>query len=335
MQKYNKIRWNRLIKLEISVDYTKSIIKKIYNYEIKENSLEEIRDNISKYNSIDEFELLNLLEQNSYDKISIFYCRRYKTNKSEPLFEDLSNDIFINLFKKKNNINMKNQEYYKGDLGCCFKITYCTKTDTNFVIIKMAKVIERDFTRESNLGGIEEYTEELYDCAKFIIDLNKKIIFMFYNDFRGTDNSYEKEITLKKDAFRNMFSAVSKKNLLKYNIDNKLESYFKEYMDELRKKEPRKLISIIQNFGENNGKKSSLKSIQHDFNHDPKRLDTIEYEINNKGYIISDIECVINGNTININNLGEITCETSLFNKEVVKSVCEEFFNGYELSTYI
>ncbi|MBD5643176.1 hypothetical protein HYH96_04620 [Clostridium botulinum] len=334
MNNYNKIRWDRLIELGISVEYVKTLIKKNYGYEIKENNLNEIKINMEQYGDINETELLNKIERYSYNKISIFFCRQYKKDKEEPLFSDLSNEVFQSYFKSDNTINMDNGKYYTGELGECFKVLYFNKINNTHVIIKMAKVIELEVSEENDRGEIEEYTKDSYDFVKFVIDLNKKVIFMFYNDFIGKTNSYKKEITSKKTAFRMLFTNVSSKHLLKYNIDEILENYFKDYMKEIKEKKPKKLISIIETIMVN-GEKSSLKSIQHDYNHNPKRLEAIENEVNNEGHTISTIECMVNGNSININNIGEIICQTNFFNEEVVKNVCDEFFNGYELSPYI
>src|SRR3712207_8414250 len=42
----------------------------------------------------DALPILNNIEKYLYNKVSIFYCKRYKKNKDEPLFQDLSNEIF-------------------------------------------------------------------------------------------------------------------------------------------------------------------------------------------------------------------------------------------------
>ncbi|MPN01924.1 hypothetical protein SDC9_149137 [bioreactor metagenome] len=157
---------------------------------------------------------------------------------------------------------------------------------------------------------------------------------MFFNDIKGNSNSISQEITAKKAAFRALFNNVSNKNIIKYYTNMYLEKYFKDYMEDKRKENERKLISIIEasSLDDRDSEKSLIRSVKRDYVHNEKRLSAIENDIENEGLTISEIECRIDNSIIDLKMDGEISCINNFFDKEVIKNVCEEFFNGYKLS---
>ncbi|WP_455794911.1 hypothetical protein [Clostridium butyricum] len=331
MEDYTLIRWERLDELGIEFSYIKSVVQKLYEYPIKENTIGEFRDNIKNYKDIDECQLLNLLEHETYKKASIFSIIQYKKNKDKiPIIEDVINDVFYVYFKEKNDINFDDGEYYNGELDDCFKITYYSKND-NFVIIKMACVMNENSSETLDDGTTEEYDINLYDCCKFIIDINKKLVIMFYNDIKSNIISISKQITARKTAFRTLFN-ISNRNILKYYLNSYLEKYFSEYMKEQRSGNPRKLVSIIEAsaIDNNNQEKSLIRSIKRDYVHSEKRLDAIEDAVKNENLTISEIECSLYDVIINLQMKGDISCINSFLYEEVVENVCKEFFNGYK-----
>lgn len=332
MKDYNSIRWERLEEIEVEFSYIKFVVKKLYKYQIRENGVSDFIKNIENYRDIDQCELLNILEEETYKKAAIFSIRQYKKNKEMPIIDDITNPVLKLLFKEKNDIHLNNDEYYDGELDSCFKVTYLHKSD-NFVEIKMARIV--DITVNENLDdGTENlFQMTLYDCCKFIIDINNKLVIMFFNDIKN-NNTSSQEITTKKVAFRLLFNNVSSKNIIKYYINMYLEKYFKDYMEDKRNKNERKSISIIEaaSVDDRDSEKSLIRSVKRDYTHNEKRLNAIENDIENEGLTISEIECCIGDSTIDLKMDGEISCINKFFYKEVIKNVCEEFFNGYKLS---
>ncbi|WP_459482140.1 hypothetical protein [Clostridium saccharoperbutylacetonicum] len=333
MEEYNSLRWVRLEEVGVEFSYIKSVVKDAYEYPIKENTIQEFRENIKSYIDIDECKLLNLLEDETYKKASIFSIKQYKKNKDKvPIIEDVTNDTFNVLFKEKNDINFTDGEYYNGKLDDCFKIIYYSKED-EFVTIKMACVISEDGSETLEDGTTEEYDVELYDCCKFIIDINNRLVMMFHNDIKSNIISISKQVTIKKTAFRTLFS-ITTKNIIKYVLNGYLEKYFNEYMKEQRAGNLRKLVSIIEASAvdNDNQEKSLIRSVKRDYVHSKKRLDAIEDAMENEKLTISEIECSLDDVIIDLQMKGDISCINSFLYKEVVENVSKEFFNGYKLS---
>lgn len=329
MEEFNEIRWKNILRLGTPFDYIKGIVKDIYGNVIKENDLEEFIHNIGKYKKIKEIDLLNEIEDYFYKKVCIFSIMKYKKNTVYPICEDIYNIAFNDLFKSRNNINMKDGEYFNGKLDEFFTVTYYRIIDDNFAEIKLSRVKNISYTNEVAVEGeIEECSNDIYDTCKFVIDLKNRLVFMFYNDVVINESVDPREITVKKEAFRNLFAGVSNKNILKYNIDAYLKEYFLEYMKEIKDDNPCKLISVIKTLSTDK-ETSSLKSINYTYEHRRSRLEAVEDDILNYGHIVAEIESNINGNMINLKNDGEITCINACFDKEVIKDVCKEFFNNY------
>ena len=333
MKDYNCIRWERLIELGIEFTYIKKIVKEQFGYEVREVNLEKFISLINNYKDIIEENLLNILEQETYKKASVFSIEKYKKNTEMPIIEDVFNPILNLIFKEKNDINIENGEFYSGELDECFKITHYLKGD-RFIEIKLSRIILPIIEEETEDDIGISYEKEIYDCCKFIIDSNKKIVIMFYNDVKDINNSTSKEITIKKKSFRSLFKGVTIRNIIKYSLNRYLEQYFKEYMEEKRADNIRKSISIIEATSINilSEEKSLIRSVKKDFIHSEKRLDAIESDIDNEGLTVSEIECSINGILINLKMDGEISCINNFLFKEVINNVCDEFFNGYRIS---
>ena len=332
MKEYSVIRWNRLKELYIDFTYVKMIVKNKYGYQIKENSLDEFISNISSYKEINEKNLLDLLENETYKKAMVFSIIKYKKNKDKmPIIDDINSVLLTELFKEINDINFDNGKYYDGELSEFFRVTYFNKNN-EFAVIKMSCILNENSQIHNEGGYIEEIDKQLYDCCKFVIDLTKKIVIMCYNDVNSSKINTSTQITIKKTAFRNLF-AISNKNILKYDLSRNLMKYFNEYIEEIKNNDIHKLISIIQasTCEINSLEKSLIRSVKHNFVHSNKRLDAIIDAIENEHLIISEIQSCIDDVEINVHMKGEIFCINSFFYKEVAENVCKEFFYGYEV----
>ncbi|MDU6040487.1 MAG: hypothetical protein E6Y83_19385 [Clostridium butyricum] len=224
MIRYNSIRWKRLEELGMEFSYVKNVIRTTYNYQIREQDISEFRKNISSYKKITEVELLNLLENETYNKISIFSIMKYKKDSGkEPVIDCISTVLLNQMFREKNNIDFIDGEYYNGELDDGLKVVYYNKNN-NFAIIKLACVIS-DIDTQLNEDGTEDGIPiEVYDCCKFIIDLENRIVIMCYNDIVTSSLSSSKQITIKKTAFRLLFN-ISSKGILKYDVSRYLMKY--------------------------------------------------------------------------------------------------------------
>lgn len=325
MNRYDLIRWDRLKELGISFEYIKTNVKNIYNYEIKEKTIDSFIDNIANYKDIKVIELLNILENEAYKKAYVFSIVQYKKNKNMPIIQDMTSMLNA-YFIEKNDIQSDSNKYKLDEI---FRITEYIQKD-KFAVIKLARVIQTKIVEPMDDGTIDEFEKEIYDCCKFYIDIDNKLVIMFFNDIKESDTNPAKEITYKKSAFRSLFDGVTNKNMVRYFMNEYLEEFFKEYMKEYRNKDNRKLISIIEaTSNEGDEERSLIRSVKKDFTHNIKRLEAIEYDIENEGLNISEIECCIKGNFIDIKMGGEITCINTFLYKEVIGDVCKEFFNGY------
>lgn len=329
MNKYNSIRWNRLKELGIDFKYIKKTVKNKYDYEIKEKTIDKFIEGINNYKDINEIELLNIIEDETYKKASIFSIVQYKKNKNMPIIQDMTSMLNA-YFIEKNEINIDPTDC-NYELDEIFRVTEYIQKE-KFAVIKLARRINVKIIEPIDDGTIDEDEKEIYDCCKFYIDIVNKLIIMFFNDIKESDMNPAKEITYKKSAFRSLFDGVTNKNMVRYFMNEYLEAFFKEYMKEYKNGENRKLISIIE--ATSNGEdeeRSLIRSVKKDFIHNKKRLEAIEYDIENEGLNISEIECCIKGNFIDIKMGGEITCINTFLYKEVIEDVCKEFFEGYTI----
>ncbi|WP_017416750.1 hypothetical protein [Clostridium tunisiense] len=333
MIEYNSIRWERIKELEVEFSYIKAIVIKIFDYQIRESNLDDFIKNIDKYRDINECKLLDELEGETYKKMVILSIRRYKKNKHMPIIEDITNSVYSMIFKTSNGVKMANGEHYDGQLDECFKVTYLKKDD-KFATIKLSRVITNKLEENLEDGTTNLVDKTIYDCCKFIIDINNKLVAMFFNDIKNSNKNITKEITLKKCAFRSLFAEVTNKNIIKYYLNTYLEKYFKSYMEDKRNGNERKLISIIEASCIDGicEERSLIRSINNNYIHSDQRLMAIEDDVNKKGLTISELECCINDSIVDLKMDGEITCVNSFFYEEVITNVCKEFFGGYKLS---
>lgn len=327
----NNLRWLKLNEIITDFTYIKKQIRKEYGYDIKENSVLEFKKSINDYKEINEDKLLSQIEEYTYQKMSIFIMRELKNKTKHPIQEELENNVFKDYFKKKNRIFMEDGMEYSGDLDSCYKVVNYSEID-KCIKLKLS-CIKRISCTDTDEDGIQSANEiEEYDCVKFIINLESKLIFMFYNDFKFIDND-NKCFTLRKQAFYKLFSNATRGNILTYDISRELNDYFKEYLSEIKGNNPKKLISEIET-SNILGRKNSVKSIAHDFKHNMFRLEAISNAVNNEGHYISSLECSLGTNLIRIKSSGEVIVETLFLNQEVLEIVCKEFFkdnNLYEL----
>lgn len=331
---YSTQRWNRLIEIDLDFNYIKRLTKKYFDYEIKESSTKEFIRNIEDYKKLNEDELLNLIEKNAYKRLSVLSMRALVKDPVYPIVEELTNNAFKELFKSRNRIFINNGEYYNGSLDDFFKVTYYNELN-NYVEIKMARI--KEFVEEDNSQpGIKASKKMLvYDCFKFIVDLDKKLIFMFFNDVSKSTIGQTKELTDKKRAFYELFTNATQGNILSYIIHDSLNKYFLDYMNEIESDDPKKMISIIETSSILVGKKAT-KSTAIEYVHERDTLNAMKKYIQEKGYHVSLLECKINSELLKLKGTGELFMESTILTGEVFKNVCEEFFNGdkvYELCT--
>ncbi|NFI03887.1 hypothetical protein FC959_05610 [Clostridium botulinum] len=330
----NASRWDRLKGIDIDFNYIKKILRRQFNYEIKEGCLDDFCKNINKYKELNEIELLNVLEKNAYKRLIVLSMKPLVGKDSHPVYEELTNDAFKDLFKERNRISLIHNTEFNENLGSCYKVTYYNEIN-RYIEIKLARVNQYVHEKEIKQGITGEVKTNVYDCCKFIIDLTNKLIFMFYNDVFITNKNQSKEVTDKKKAFYSLFTKATQGNLISYIIYDSLNMYFLDYMDGLNKNNPKKLVSIVEATNII-GNKKSTRSIATAYIHEKDTLDIIKNYIENKKYFVSLLECVVNSQLVKIKGTGEVFLESDILNGEVFENVCKEFFNYnkvYELCT--
>ena len=324
MESLNTLRWNRIKESGIQFTYIKSIVKNLYDYEVKENNIDSFINNIKDYKNIEEGILILNIEKDIYRKLRIFSMKDLKKYDKHPIEEVLTNPMFKMVFENKNRINIKDGIFDKDDLDTCYRVIYFNEKSNIFefrlACIKRSIEIVRD-----EIGCEDEIETHIYDSVKFIIDLNKNLVFMFYNDILSGNFKANIEASNRKKAFMNLFDNVSMKNLIAFYISKNLSNYFKIYIQEIDKGNPKKLISIIETMCTLD-KKNSLNSTADDFKHAPIRLEAIKYAIDNEDHDIATLECIVNSRNVRLRSGGYITLQDSTFKMEVIKDVWKEFF---------
>lgn len=324
----NDIRWKRIEILDIDFNFIKSIISEKFGYEVREVSLRNFLSNMKEYKNLDIDKLLFYIEDKYYNRLSILSMKPLKKEPEYPVYEELINPTFNLEFKRKNRIIKQENNEFIGELDNIFKVTYYYENE-RFVEIKLSKIFQHSY-RIDNEGIIEDITENIYDCFKVIIDLEDKLIFMFYNDLpiNSSNNGYE--YTNKKKAFYQLFTNATKGNILSYIISDSLTKYFLEYVIEVENQDIKKLVSLVEATNLIGARKAT-RSISHEYKHDECSINAIKSLVIDKGYCISAIECKLKSNLIKLKNFGEICIEKGFFSKEVLESVCKEFIEGHEI----
>ena len=321
-------RWERIRILEVDFNYIKNIVRDKFGYEVSEISLNDFIDNIEKYKNINIDLLLSYIEKNYYSKLSILTMRQMKNEPNFPVHEELTNAIFNHEFKRKNRINLQNNEEYIGELDDLFKIIYYKET-SRYVEIKMARIFSYS-SRTTKQGVTHDFTKNLYDCFKIIIDLEEKLVFMFYNDLPVGNMNNGYEYTYKKKVFYELFTCATKGNILSFIISDTLTQYFLEYMQEVEVDDIKKRISSVEAINLIGARKAT-RSISHECNHEKCSIDAIKTLILEKNYCISALECTMKSNLIKLKNVGEIIVQIGMFSKEVLEIVCREFIKGHRV----
>lgn len=324
MKNLNELRWNRIKEAELPFIYIKSIVKRMYDYEIKESNVDEFIINISNYINIDEGILLLNIERDIYIKLKIFSLKDLKKYDKHPIEDELTNPMLKMLFEVQNNIKIKDGIFGIDDLDSFYRVIYYKEEDNKFdfrlACIKRSIEIVID-----DLGCQDEIEIYVYDSVRFIVDLDKRLVFMYYNDILEGNFKANNEVTNRKRAFMELFRNVNTKNLISFDISNKLLKYFNEYLLEIENNNPKKLISMIETVGTLN-KRNSLSSIADDFKHAHARLVAIDYAINNEDHDIATLECIVNSHNVRLRREGYIMLPDSTFQMEVIKDVWKEFF---------
>lgn len=321
----------RIKKLQmLGIDFidVKNIVKEKYDYEVEETKFEDFMKHISEYDDIDELELLGILENQSYKKLSILSMRKLKKEPHFPICEEILNPIFFEIFKNKNDIGLLNEKEYDGELDECYKVVSFKELKENNSIksldIKIACVRDVINKVSGENGEIDDVINKIYDCARFFIDIDNKLIYMFYNDwpsgYSGDLNGY----TEKKKCLYNMFKSATKGNIFGYVLSDSLTSYYVDYYNETLNGKSRKVISHIESMRDDE-KIKAIKSTDYEYKHERKTLDAIKHVIDNKEYHISVLECLIADKLVRIKEDGSINIADNGICKEVLEYVCKEF----------
>lgn len=314
------------IKSLLSFNCIKKIVKDKYDYTIEESSVEEFFKYINEY-EIDEIELLRILENESYTKMAVLRMKKLKSIPNYPVCDEILNPMFLELFKTNNNISSKE---YDGELGTCYQVVYYNESKDNLDIttldINIACVRNFDKSINKESGEIDETKEEVYDSARFIIDINNKLVYMFYNDWPSGYNSDINGYTEKKKVLYNLFKSATRGNLLSFVLSDSLTEYFNEYYQERSNGKSKKIISLIECTYEGDKTKAvKLTDPGYKFQNEQNTLDEMYNNIKNNGYHISVIECLINGKLVRIKEDGSISVSNGSVCKEVIKYVCKKF----------
>lgn len=327
MEDLNFLRWKRIKESEMPYTYIKEIIRENYGYEVRENSLDEFIENVKTYNAIDEGFLLSIIEEDVYKKLKIFFMKDLEKYDEHPIKETLSNILLKDYFKNKNRITIDGNEYYEGPLDNCYRVVKY-KEYNNLFEIKLA-CVKNCIEVVTEANGIQnELSIDVYDSVKYVIDIENKLVFMFYNDIIEGNFKNNKEVTNRKRSFCQLFENVNSRNLINYELVRNLQDYFNDYIKEIEDGNIKKSISIIESIHEL-GEADAIKSTASSYRHSKKRIDAIKFAIDNEGHMISTLECIVNSNSIRIRHIGEIFLQDCTFQPEVMESVCKEFFRGY------
>lgn len=326
---YKKLRWKRIEKLEIDFNYIKAMVKMEFDYEVREGCLKDFLSNIHNYKNIAEGKLLFILEKDTYKKLSVFHMKDIGRDKTNKIYEELTNDAFLQLFKERNRINYIGDNEYTGELDNVYKIVNYAEGE-RYIQIKLARLYDVNIDNNVNRGITTSGIIQIYECCKFIVDLESKWVFMMYNDPTETNINAKKEYTGKKRAFYELFTGVNQNTINNLVISDNLNKYFLEYMSEVENNDIKKSISVIEASTILVGSKAT-KSTANNYNHDRDTIDVIKKNVQEKGYHISLLEFMMNSNLMRIKNTSEVSVPNAFLSREVLKGVCEQFFDDNQI----
>jgi hypothetical protein len=327
----HKLRWQALGMIGVQFQYLKNFIRTKYQIEVEESNFEEFARHIEKYKTLNHDDALFELEDIAFRKILVFTLR-------EKELEEIINPIFRQQFLNNNRmqriIESKTIRHIERPLYPCY-----VKFGARYAVIKMAQLrtYMGDDVDEDNV--VTSSPKQYYHCAKFVIDLENGLVFLFYNDINNEEeegNWKSRAVTEKKQAFYNLFSEGTQFTLLKCGFEGELYNYIKQYLDTLKCNDYKGdgPVIVIETSDPDEGK-NSLRSSKIDGNHNIHRLEAIRYALEYERHTVKTIELIINGRWVQVKNYGEIITSGPYLSREVIKSVCEEIFPNYKLSERI
>lgn len=334
MEKYNKNRWERIQDSNLEYEYIKKHIKLNMNINLNESSLEEFIQNIDKY-KIDQFKLLNEIEEYSYQRLIIYNMKDLKRFKIHPIIKNLTTNYKM-YFKQQNRININPKEFYKGDLDSIYKVIYYDDTDTDLFEIRMAAIKNYSYTIRNKNGNVGNFNKDIFDSIKIVINFKKSLVTILYSDIKESKNK-EEDISHRKADFSNLFfGEVTKGNLQKISISSELTKYVSEYIaEELTlsnsKNTNRKLVETIEvdKIKKDSSGKSITKSSESTYIHSKDTLKGINDKIKSGSYKVIVLETTIKDNRIKFKHDGEVILSNTTFQSEVIEDVCTEVLDGY------
>ncbi|MGK0469401.1 hypothetical protein [Clostridium sp.] len=324
----SNLRWQALGMIGVSFQYIKNYLKNRYMIDIKEANIEEFTKNLLDYTEIDNQKVLFELEDMSFKKIMVYSLRE---KELEEVINTVFREQFVNSNRMEGVIGNKKLNHIDTPLSPCY-----VSFGANYIIVKMAQLrcYMGDDVDEDNV--VISSPKEYFHCAKFVIDIVKGLVFLFYNDINNDEeegNWKAKAVTEKKQAFYNLFNEGTQYSLLKFGFENELYLYIKRYLDALKLSggEGDGPVLVIETSDPSEGK-NSLRSSKVDGKHSRQRLDAIRYALEYERHTVRSIECTINSRWFHIKNYGEIITSGPYLSKEVIESVCEEVFPDYRIS---
>ncbi|MBW4827662.1 MAG: hypothetical protein KZY61_00980 [Clostridiaceae bacterium] len=328
-----RLRWEALNIIGVKYQIIKNILYKMYNVEVEEKNFKEFVDVLpNKYQQINHQEILFELEDISYRKIAVFSMR-------EDEIEELSciqPQMFLTINKISNTVDNKRLIKVHENIYPCF-----TSFGDRVVTIKMAQIRKFSFDIFGENGERSTRSLEYYHCAKFIVDTQQKLVFLFYNDIHGDESNRKRTaITEKKQAFYKLFSKGNQQTLNIYRFDLYLMKYVRAYLESIgnvaaeclnvENSQINNSVILIETIDLMNSK-NNLRSSERDGHHNKYRLDAIKCALEKENHTVKIVECMINNRWFQFKNSGEIVTDIPCFNREVIENVCKEIFPTYKL----
>lgn len=323
----NKMRWEELEQIGISYKYIKKFLEDLYKIDIVENDIQELIGAFSdKYKDINQDEVLFKLEDTAYRKLAIFSMRDKEV-------EELKNSVFNQEFINRNRLNNCVDCEKIFEIGKNLTVSYCL-FNKRYAVIKMVqkRCLYYDDMDSNNI--ITTMSKEYYHFTKFIVDLEKNLVFLFYNDINHENeegSSRNKAITEKKQVFYSLFSKGNTKTISKYNIDDYLYRYVLDYLNSVETNDDKPKVVLVIETEDEDETKNNLRSSKEDGMHNDARLKAIREALTKENHTVKMMECMINNRWIQFRRNGEINLSGPYFGKEVIESVCKEMFTDYTI----